>query len=667
MDDLRILLGIMIDKSSLSDAQKKLAKEKITMNVDLNFANSLKESRDNVQKLANQFKEMFNFSDREALSFTKEYISKSTQLIKQEQKAQDSLVNSMSKGREASELAYQAEKKRQELAQNNAINKAADQEYSSKQKLIDQMASYREKAELATKAEQKRQEVAQANAVNKAMDQQYKQDSIEAEKLAASVLKINQSISSGNNELKIEQLSSKFRSLGYSTEETERQLLQINSAFNTLKSSSDNSSLINNAKALESEYLKVENVISKTTATNKGFATSLQKVNLGNSISSWADNNSKSMSRYGQSINQMIAKLQSADDLTVPELKKIELEFKNIQNESREAGLLGKSAGDSFSDAGKKFTSWITVTGGIMFLVSNLKDAVSELKNVNTILTEISKTNETLSKSDLTKLGSDAFDTASKYGQKASDYLLGVQEASRAGYINAEPIAELSTLAQSAGDMTAELANNYLIATDAAYKLQGQTEKLNAVLDGQNYITNRNALSMTDLADATRVSASQAASAGVSVDQMTAAVGTMIATTRESGDTMGRAFKAILMNVQQVKGTVDETTGEVVGAEDLTKYEEAANALGVKLKEVKDGYLALRDPMVVLKELSKAYTSLNEDDTRRANLISAIGGKYRGNALNALLENWPKYEKMLSEYSQGTGSAMDEANGCLVA
>ncbi len=188
-------------------------------------------------------------------------------------------------------------------------------------------------------------------------------------------------------------------------------------------------------------------------------------------------------------------------------------------------------------------------------------------------------------------------------------------------------MAELSTLAQSAGDMTSELANQYLIATDAAYKLQGQTEKLNAVLDGQNYITNRNALSMSELADATRVSASQAASAGVAVDQMTAAVGTMIATTRESGDTMGRAFKAILMNVQQVKGTVDESTGEIIGADDLTKYEKAANDLGVKLKEVKNGYLALRDPMVVLQELSKAYTSLNEDDTRRANLISAIGGK----------------------------------------
>lgn len=35
--------------------------------------------------------------------------------------------------------------------------------------------------------------------------------------------------------------------------------------------------------------------------------------------------------------------------------------------------------------------------------------------------------------------------------------------------------------------------------------------------------------------------------------------------------------------------------------------------------------------------------------------------KYRGNQLNALLTNWDKYEKMLSEYSQGSGSALNEA------
>lgn len=35
--------------------------------------------------------------------------------------------------------------------------------------------------------------------------------------------------------------------------------------------------------------------------------------------------------------------------------------------------------------------------------------------------------------------------------------------------------------------------------------------------------------------------------------------------------------------------------------------------------------------------------------------------KYRGNQLNALLENWSLYEKMLKDYAEGSGSALEEA------
>ena len=82
------------------------------------------------------------------------------------------------------------------------------------------------------------------------------------------------------------------------------------------------------------------------------------------------------------------------------------------------------------------------------------------------------------------------------------------------------------------------------------------------------------------------------------------------------------------MNLQQVSGEVDAETGEIIKAEDLTKYEKAVNALGVSLKTVKDGAIKLRDPIEILKELSEAYNKLAVDDSRRTNLLSAIGGKY---------------------------------------
>ena len=106
------------------------------------------------------------------------------------------------------------------------------------------------------------------------------------------------------------------------------------------------------------------------------------------------------------------------------------------------------------------------------------------------------------------------------------------------------------------------------------------------------------------------------------VDETTAAIGTMAASTQQSGSEVARAFKAILLNIRQVS---DED--ENIDSEGLTKYEKACNALNVKLKETKNGVLALRDPMEVLKELSTEYNKLDESDIRRTNLLSSVGGK----------------------------------------
>ena len=80
------------------------------------------------------------------------------------------------------------------------------------------------------------------------------------------------------------------------------------------------------------------------------------------------------------------------------------------------------------------------------------------------------------------------------------------------------------------------------------------------------------------------------------------------------------------MNVQQVKGEVGDGEDDIT-TESLTKYEKACWDLGVALKEVKDGALQLRDPMVVLEELATAVSKEAEGSIKTANLINAVGGK----------------------------------------
>lgn len=170
---------------------------------------------------------------------------------------------------------------------------------------------------------------------------------------------------------------------------------------------------------------------------------------------------------------------------------------------------------------------------------------------------------------------------------------------------------------------------------------------------------------MSELAEATKIVSSQAAQAGIGIDEMTAAVGTMIATTQQGGEVAARSLKGILMNLQAVKGTAEEIGdgGEDITDESLTKYEKACADLGVSLKEVKDGVLQLRDPMEILEELANAVSNEAEGSIKVANLVSAIGGKYRGAQLLALLRNWETYSKMLSEFNsqEAVGSAFDES------
>ena len=96
----------------------------------------------------------------------------------------------------------------------------------------------------------------------------------------------------------------------------------------------------------------------------------------------------------------------------------------------------------------------------------------------------------------------------------------------------------------------------------------------------------------------------------------------MSASTQQSGSEVARAFKAILLNIRQVS---DEEEG--IDTKGLTKYEKACNALGVSLKETKDGLMQTRNAMDVLNDLSEAYNKLSENEIKRANLLNSVGGK----------------------------------------
>ncbi len=343
----------------------------------------------------------------------------------------------------------------------------------------------------------------------------------------------------------------------------------------------------NQIKVVQNEQKALGNSIS---STSKSFS-KIDAVTASNKTLTWLKNNSRAAKVYGDQLEEIAESQRKAT--SNQELTSLNKDVNKIVSEAKLLGLTGKSFTAEFKRAFSQIAqfTFTQIYVGIENVIQSIQNSVIELKNVDSILTEISKTSD-MTSTQLAKLGETSFDSASKWGKKASDYLLGIQEMSRSGYYGkqAEQMAETSILAQAAGDLNSDVANSYLLASNAAYQYSGNVQKLNALLDGQNMITNRNSVSMQDMAEATTEAASMASELGVQENQLSAIIGTIESRTKAGGNEVGNAIKSLLINVQNVNNS------KIAGT-----FKKA----GVAQTEFVNGIEKMRNPIEVLEDLAK--------------------------------------------------------------
>lgn len=386
-----------------------------------------------------------------------------------------------------------------------------------------------------------------------------------------------------------------------------------------------------------------EYVNNMTAANEKTVA------NFQNSWKKYYDSNTKMHKQYGEQW-QKILNQSATPNISKDEFEDVRKQAAQLKKDVTFDGLNGNTSGYNQLGKGLKQLAQLAISIGVaQKATESISSSLNELKQIDDILTEISKTSD-LTDSQLKELGKNSFEEASRWGKKASDYLLGIQEMSRSGYYGkqAEEMANLSVLAQSAGDLTADMANNYLLATNAAYGYNGEVSKLNAVLDGQNMITNRNSVSMEDMSNATSKAASMAAQTGVQIDELSAVIGTSVSRTKQNGNVIGTALKSLLINIQ------DTSNSKIV---------DTFESIGISQTKFVNGSEQLKTPIELLRELASAYNSLPEGSTLKTDVLRNIGQKRQANVLAAILGGISSgdFDKMLQDYSDGMGSAAIEA------
>lgn len=362
----------------------------------------------------------------------------------------------------------------------------------------------------------------------------------------------------------------------------------------------------------------------------------------------------------------------SAIDAKISEINKkqvnVSVNTRDTQNATNQVKNLGSAAGDTAKQSKLlgdtlsmiKFTAIAAAIGGVTVA---FKNALGEMKAVDTELTNIQKVSN-MTQAEIKRLGDAAYATASQYGVAADEYLSAVYTFQKAGLgDSAEKLGELATKTMLVGDTTADVASKFLIASNAAWDMQGSYTALSTVVDEADFINNNYATSLDKLAAAMPIVASTSANLGMSIEETMAVIGTITAKTQETGTKAATAWRALAMNITGELGSIVDETGETI---EVTEQSVASMADALKIygnDAVKAAQQTgqLIDPMDAVISLAEAYKDGLLTDIELENILMSVGGKLRTNQLTALVKDLASetstYYDIMSKLPGAAGTA----------
>ena len=139
---------------------------------------------------------------------------------------------------------------------------------------------------------------------------------------------------------------------------------------------------------------------------------------------------------------------------------------------------------------------------------------------------------------------------------------------------------------------------------------------------------------------------------GLSFDNAAAALATVTATTRQSADVVGTAFKTIFARIQGL--SLGETLED---GTDLNKYSEALNKVGISIFE-QNG--ELKDMDNILDEMGAKWKTMSKD--QQVALAQTVAGVRQYNQLVALMDNYDFYEQNLLSAQTADGTLQVQAD-----
>lgn len=184
------------------------------------------------------------------------------------------------------------------------------------------------------------------------------------------------------------------------------------------------------------------------------------------------------------------------------------------------------------------------------------------------------------------------------------------------------------------------------------------SESLEYYADVMTALGAATASSTDEIAEGLEKFAAVSNTVGLSYEYATSALATVTATTRQSADVVGTAFKTLFARIQDLElgETLDDGTT-------LGKYSQALDAVGVAIKNADGG---LRDMDDILDDLGEKWNSLNAEGNpliskdAKVALAQTVAGVRQYTQLMALMDNWDFMKENLETAKNATGTLTEQ-------
>lgn len=457
--------------------------------------------------------------------------------------------------------------------------------------------------------------------------------------------------------------------------------------FNKLKTSLSN--VGGDPKALDEYRIKLNELTNELKRADVAYkasfssnksqqnieATSQNIKKLIYTIQTWQQVNTKAMSKntfnggtYQVETDNMIAslkKLLNASDLTASDLKanvdKINRSFRTMSSEAQAAGVNGLSFFDKIKEDALKFTSWMSLTTVISGISREAVKFYNNVVDIDTAMTDLRKVTD-----NTNQQYAEFFDNI---GQKAkdlkidlSDLISQTAEWGKRGYSldEAETLATNSGIYSVVGEVDNATAVQDLTTVMKSYNMTVD-ESIN-IVDKFNAISNKYAVSASDIGDMLSRSVSSLSVAGNTLDQAIA-MGTAITEITGDAAEAGNSLKVLSMRLRGAKTELEDagesTEGMAVSTSKLREDIKAlTNVNGTGGFDIMKDSQNFKSTYEIMKGIANVWNDLT--DTSKAAVIEKIAGKQRGNTITALLTNMSQADKIVNDSIGSAGSAMSE-------